>query len=121
MRNLNLVIILLVAVALGFVFTGCGNQEKIMSEMTGTWKSDMNSNLIRINLSGNQKTIEIGDNTVPVTVKKVDEGAYNVKVDAKTANGKISAWSFRQVWDNNGSEFSIKFNHDGKEETLTRG
>jgi hypothetical protein len=121
MRNLNLVIILSVFVALGFIFTGCGSTENMLSEMSGTWKSDKNSAPVNINLAGEQKAIEIGGNTVPVTVNKVDEGAFTIKVDAKPTSGKTSVWSLRQVWNDNGSAFTIKFGHDGEEETLTRG
>jgi hypothetical protein len=121
MRKLNFVMLISVVVALGFVFTGCGNTEKIMSEMSGTWKSDKGSTPITIHLAGKQKAIEIGGNTVPVTVNKVDETGRLVKVDAKPANGKASVWSFREVWNENGSSFTLKFGHDGQEETLSRG
>ena len=121
MRNLKLVIILMVVVAVSLMFTGCGAKENMMSEMTGTWKSDKSSSPIKINLSGEQKTIEIGDTTVPVTIKNVNEGAFMLTVDAKTANGKTLPWSFRQVWNGTGSAFTIKFDHNGEEETLTRG
>ncbi len=119
MRNLNLVIILMAIVAVSFMFTGCGGNENIMSEMTGTWKSDKDGAAIKINLSGEQKTIEIGGNAIPVTIKKIDESSYSVRVDAKLANGKTSEWSFRQVWDESGSSFIIKFDHNGEVETLT--
>jgi hypothetical protein len=92
MRNLNLVRIIVAIVAVVFMFTGCGSSGTIMSEMTGTWKSDKDGAAIKIDLSGEQKTIEIGGNAVPVTIKKVDESAYNVMVDAKLANGKTSEW-----------------------------
>ena len=121
MRNPKFVIVLVVVVAAGFMFSGCGGKDNMMSEMTGTWKSDKSSSPIKINLSAEKKNIEIGDTTVPVTIKKVDESAYVLTVDAKTANGKTAAWSFRQVWNSNGSTFTIKFDHDGEEETLTRG
>ena len=121
MRNMNLVIVLTIVVAMGFIFSGCSNQKNMMSEMTGTWKSDKNKEPIRINFSGEQMAIEIGSNAVPVTVNKVDEGACWIKVDAKPANGNAAVWSLMQVWDDNGSSFTIRFNHDGVEETLTRG
>jgi len=120
MRNLNLIRTLIVVTALGLLFAGCGGQDNILSEMTGTWKSDKASTPVKINLSGPQKTVEIGEKTVPVTVKKVDEGSYTVILDAKPANGKTMEWSFREVWNDNGSAFTIKFDHDGEEETLSR-
>ncbi|MFH1980805.1 MAG: hypothetical protein ABIL58_03065 [Pseudomonadota bacterium] len=121
MRNLNLVIIIAIVVALGFMVTGCSNKKNIVSEMTGTWKSDKNAEPIKIDLSGEQKAIVIGTNSVPVTVTNVDEGTNIVKVDAKPANGNAAVWSLRQVWNDNGSSFTIIFDHDGVEEKLTRG
>ena len=122
MRNLNLVIIVcIVVVALGFVSIGCSSKKDFVSEMSGTWKSDKNSEPIKINLAGEKKAIGIGNNTVPVTVKNVDEGSLIIKVEAKPANGNTAEWSLRQVWDDNGSAFTIKFDHDGEIETLRRG
>ena len=121
MRNLNLVLILTITVTLGFMYSGCSGTKNMMSEMTGTWKSDKSNEPVKINLSGEQKVIEIGGNTIPITINKIDEGSYLVKMDAKPANGNAALWSLRQVWDDNGSSFIIKFNHDGVEETLTRG
>jgi hypothetical protein len=107
-------------VALGFIFTGCGGGGGMLSEMNGTWQSDKGDDFIKLNLSGEQKFIEIGSNTVPITIKNIDEGSYIVTVDVKPANEKTSEWSFMQVWDDNGSAFTIKFDHDGEKETLTR-
>jgi hypothetical protein len=121
MRKLNFVMLISVMVALGFLFTGCGNAQKIMSEMSGTWKSDKGNAPVTIHLDGKQKAIEIGGNSVPVTVNKVDETALLVKLDAKPANGKAAVWSLREVRSENGSTFTIKFGHDGQEETLSRG
>jgi hypothetical protein len=97
MRNLNLVIFLMAMIVAGFMFTGCGGNETMMSEISGIWKSDKDGTSIAINLSGKQKNVEIGGNAFPVTVKKVDEGSYIVVVDAKLANGKTSEWSFIQA------------------------
>jgi hypothetical protein len=121
MRNCYLVIFLMVVGVFGFLYTGCSGSEDMLSQMTGTWKSNKDNNPVKINLSGDQKTIEIGDNAVPVTIKKVDKGSFMVTVDVKPANGKTSEWKFRQVWNDNGSTFTIKFDHDGEQETLTRG
>lgn len=121
MRNLNMLIIIAIVVALGFAFGGCSSKQSIVSEMSGTWKSDKTNEPIKINLSGDQKAIGIGGNTVPVTVKNIDEGTLMVKMEAKPANGSAAVWSLRQVWNDNGSSFIIKFDHDGEQETLSRG
>jgi len=119
MRNLNLIIMTAAIVAVVFMFTGCGGNNSIMSEMTGTWKSDKDGASIKIDLSGEKKVIEIGGKAIPVAIKKIDESSYSVRVDAQLANGKTSEWLFRQVWNDNGSSFTIKFDHNGEEETLT--
>lgn len=119
MRKLNLVVIIAAIVVVVFMFTGCSGNGTIMSQMTGTWKSAKDGAAIKINLSGEKKNIEIGGNTIPVTIKEVNESAYAVRVEAQLANGKTSAWTFRQVWSENGSSFTIKFDHNGEIETLT--
>jgi hypothetical protein len=121
MRNLNWLIALTIVVVSGFMYSGCGNQGNMISEMSGTWRSDKNSELIRINLSGDQKAIEIGSSSVPVAINEVDEGAYVIRMDANPANGDATVWSLKQIWDDNGSSFTLQFSHDGVEETLTRG
>lgn len=120
MRNHHLLTIMAIVVALGFVFSACANSN-ITKEMSGTWKSKSSDESIDINLAGDQKVITIGNEAVPVTVKNINEGAYMVRLDATPANGAPAEWLLRQVWNDNGSSFVIKFEHDGKEETLTRG
>ena len=119
MRNLNLVIMIAAIFAAVFMFTGCGSNGSIMSEMTGTWKSVKDGAAIRIDLSGEKKSVEIGGNAIPVTIKKVNESGYIVRVEAHLADGNTSEWTFRQVWNENGSSFTIKFDHNGEIETLT--
>ena len=119
MRNLNLVIMVTIVVALGFMFTGCGSSSNIMSDMSGTWKSQKSHETIKINLSGEKKTVEIGSTKIPITVSKVDAGSNLVMVKAKTENGQAATWSFQQMWNDNGSSFTIQFDHDGIEERLS--
>ena len=119
MRNRNLVIVLMAIVVAGMMFTGCGGNDTIVSQMTGTWNSAKDGAAIKINLSGEKKIIEIGGKAIPVTIKKINESAYIVRVDVQLENGKTSEWTFRQVWSENGSSFTIKFDHNGEVETLT--
>jgi len=120
MRNLNLLIACVLVAALGLVVIGCGGKQDIVSQMAGTWKSDKGGYPVKINLEGKDKSIEIGGKTVPVSLKNVDKGQYLVTVATTSLVSKTSEWSLIQVWDDNGSDFTIKFNHDGMEETLTQ-
>lgn len=121
MRTSNLLILLAIFAAAGFVFGGCGGKSEIASEMTGTWKSAKSGASIQINLSGERKSIEIGDRTVPVKVKNIDAGSYTVKLEATPGGGGPTEWSLLQVWNDSGSDFTIRFDHDGQREILTRG
>ncbi len=120
MRNLKQLIACVLVAALVLVVIGCGGKQDIVSQMTGTWKSDKSGYPVKINLTGNDKSIEINGKTVPVTVKNVDKGEYQVTVAATSLAGKTSEWSLIQVWDDNGSNFTIIFKHDGIEEPLAR-
>ena len=120
MRNLKQLITCVLVAALVLIVIGCGGKQDIVSQMTGTWKSDKGGYPVKINLTGNDKSIEIDGKSVPVTVKNVDKGEYQVTVAATSLAGKTSEWSLIQVWDDNGSNFTIKFEHDGMEEPLAR-
>ena len=120
MKNLYQLIACVLVAALVLVVTGCGGKQDIVSQMAGTWKSDKGDNPVKINLTGKDKSIEIGGKTVPVTLKNVDKGEYILTVTTTSLAGKTSEWSLIQVWDDNGSHFTIKFKHDGMEETLTQ-
>ncbi|MDX2440124.1 MAG: hypothetical protein QNK40_06185 [Desulfobacterales bacterium] len=120
MKNLKQLIACVLVAALVLVVIGCGGKQDIVSQMTGTWKSDKSGYPVKINLTGNDKSIEINGKTVPVTVKNVDKGEYQVTVAATSLAGKTSEWSLIQVWDDNGSNFTIKFEHDGMVEPLVR-
>jgi len=120
MKNLNQLIACVLVGVLGLVVIGCGGKQDIVSQMAGTWKSDKGGYPVKINLTGKDKSIEIGDKTVPVTLKNVDKGGYLVTVATTALNNKTSEWSLIQVWDDNGSDFMIKFKHDGMEEILTQ-
>jgi hypothetical protein len=120
MRNLNQLIACVLVGVLGLVVIGCGGKQDIVSQMAGTWKSDKGGYPVKIDLTGKDKFIEIGDKTVPVTLKNVEKGEYLVTVATTSPVSKTSEWSLIQVWDDNGSQFTIKFKHDGMEETLTQ-
>jgi hypothetical protein len=120
MRNLKQLIACVLVAALVLIVIGCGGKQDIVSQMTGTWKSDKGGYPVKINLTGNDKSIEIDGKTVPVKVKNVDKGEYQVTVAATSLAGKTSEWSLIQVWNDNGSNFTIKFKHDGMEEPLAR-
>lgn len=110
----------LIVVALGVAFTGCGGDSEILSQMSGSWKSNKSEDPIQIKFADKDKSITILGKNIPVEVKSVDKGKSEVTVSATPAAGQVTEWTLRQVWNDNGSQFTIDFDHDGTEERLSK-
>lgn len=110
----------LIIVALGAALTGCGGDGEILSQMSGTWKSNKNEDPIQIKIADEDKAITISGKRFPVKVKSVDKGKSEVTVYATPTAGQVTEWTLRQVWNDNGSQFTIDFDHDGTEERLSK-
>ena len=116
-RNLRYFILAL-AFALCVVFVGCsGGSENKLAEISGIWKRGNDGTTIEINLAGEQNFLKIGEKTVEATVKSVQDDV--ISLDVKTDNGQTEKWTLRQVWDDNGSSFSLAFRHNGTYDNLT--
>ncbi len=116
-RNLRYFILAL-AFALCVVFVGCsGGSGNKLAEISGIWKRGNDGTTIEINLAGEQNFLKIGKKTVAATVKSVQDDV--ISLDVKTDNGQTEKWTLRQVWDDNGSSFSLAFRHNGTNDNLT--
>ncbi|MDX2441977.1 MAG: hypothetical protein QNK40_15690, partial [Desulfobacterales bacterium] len=73
--------------------------------------------VIEINLTGEQNFLKIGEKTVEATVKNVQNDL--ISLDVKADNGQTEKWTLMQVWDDNGSTFSLAFNRNGSKDKLT--
>ena len=116
-RNLRYFILAL-AFALCVAFLGCsGGSGNKLSDISGIWKRGNDGTTIEINLAGEQNFLKIGEKTVEATVKSVQDDVISLNV--KTDNGQTEKWTLRQVWDDNGSSFSLAFRHNGTNDNLT--
>jgi hypothetical protein len=100
------------------VFFSCASVEKLEEEISGTWQRTEGDGVVAINLADESKSIVIGGKTYPAAVENVDIGTYLVSLKVKTESGPEETWTLRQVWNNNGSNFKLVFNHNGTQETL---
>lgn len=104
--------------ALIVIFVGCSSSSNSdFANFDGTWQNTANKQIVVLKISGKEKTISIGDKTLPVTVKKVGTDKFAVHISDKTLGEKD--WSMRRVWEDNGSSFTIKLEHDGTVDSLT--
>ncbi|MFO7665031.1 MAG: hypothetical protein R6V76_00225 [Desulfobacterales bacterium] len=115
--NFN-VLVRLACFALILIFVGCSTSiDSDYANLDGTWQNPLNNQKVIIKISGDHKTITIGDKTLPVSIKKVDVDIFTVHVSDKTLGEKD--WSLWRVWDDIGKSFTIKLEHDGTVDSLT--
>ena len=116
--NLN-AFVRLACFALIAIFVGCSTSgDSEFANLDGTWQNPLNQQKLVLKMSGDQKTIAIGDKTLPVTIKKVRPDTFMIHISDKTLGEKD--WSLARVWDDNGKSFTIKMDHDGTVDNLTR-
>ena len=116
--NLN-AFVRLACFTLLLIFVGCGSSgDSDWANLNGTWQNPANQQKVVIKMTGDPKTIAIGDKTLPITVKKVEEDTFMVHVSDKALGDKD--WKLVRVWDDNGKSFTIKLEREGAVDNLTR-
>ncbi len=109
---------LALAFVLCMVFVSCsGSSGDKLADISGIWKRGNDGTMIEINLAGEQNFLKIGDKTVEATVKSVKDDL--ISLDVKADNDQTEKWTLMQVWDDNGSTFSLAFRHNGTKDNLT--
>ena len=109
----------LVIISLIFGIIGCGDSGKSdLANFSGAWQNPSNHQKVLLNLSGDSKTIAIDGKTLPVTIKKDEADRYSLHVSDPALGEK--EWKVYRIWDDNGSTFTLRLEHDGKTEDLNR-
>lgn len=103
------------------ILIGCSGGETIQSQISGTWQRAQGEGTVEINLADDPKSLKIEGKTYHATIEKVDKGTHSVHLNVETTTGQMEAWTFRQIWDDNGSSFKIAFHRNGTQETLEPG
>ncbi len=112
-------VVLIVVFFLPFsMVIGCGSKGKLETQISGTWQRTQGDGTVEINLANNPKTLVFDGKTYSATIDKIDMGVYSVQLKVATGNGNTETWMLRQVWNDNGSSYSLAFNHSGTRETL---
>ena len=103
---------------MGLTITGCSKKSDLLQELSGQWQDNQTKSMVEIHLVGDAKSMTIDGQSYPVTVEKVDPGEYQVNLKVQNGNAQPEKWVLRQLWNDNGSEFNLAFNHNGKNEVL---
>ena len=97
---------------------GCGNEEKLETQISGSWQRTEGDGTVEINLGKSPMSLVFDGKTYAATIDKVDKGHNSVHLKVATDNGTSEEWILHQVWNDNGSTFKLAFRHNGAQETL---
>jgi hypothetical protein len=101
--------------------SACGSNADLAKQISGKWRSDQGTGTVSIKLDQDPKSIIFDGHAYQATVEEINKGAYLVKVNVTSENGQTEAWTFRQLWDDNGSTFNLAFGHNGATDKLVPG
>ena len=101
------------------LIAGCsgGNNKDLTKDISGTWQRAKGEGTVEIHLSQDPLSVTLDGKTFPATITKVDNGSYSLHIKVENS-GKPEEWILRQVWNDNGSDYSVAFIHDGTNEKL---
>ncbi|MFH1154885.1 MAG: hypothetical protein V1793_13810 [Pseudomonadota bacterium] len=107
------------AVLVGLFVNGCSSSSKtqFVDSIDGQWENSSGGPKLAIHFHGDKKSIELGDMTLPVTVKPVNDDT--ITMDAAAPAQSPKDWKIIRVWNGNGSGFGIALIHDGKRDDFT--
>jgi hypothetical protein len=107
--------------AIFFTFSlliSCSSGENLPAQISGKWQNAEGNCNVQISLATEPRTITFDGHTYPAAIDKVDMGVYSVHIKVEMETGQAEEWIIRQVWDDNGTDFDLAFNHNGTQEKL---
>jgi len=97
---------------------GGGGDTDLPKALSGTWQRAKGDGTVEINLAKDPMSVSMDGKTYPATISKVDNGTYSMHIKVQNGAGQPDEWILRQVWNDNGSDYSLAFIHDGTNEKL---
>lgn len=115
---MNYTVSLLSLILFFIVISGCGSNTDLAAQISGKWQVPKGADTIDIKLDSEPKSIAVDGHIYKAILENINEGSYLVKVKIETEQGNTEVWSFRQLWNDNGSAFRLAFTHGETTETL---
>jgi uncharacterized lipoprotein len=98
---------------------GCSSKKDILQEVSGIWQDDQDNGTIEIQLAGDAKAITVKGKSYPVSVASIEKDKNKVNLKVQNGGGKPELWTIRQIWDDNGSGFTLSINQGAENKVLT--
>lgn len=100
------------------LFIGCSSGDSLPKQISGKWQQAEGEGNVEINLVAEPKILKVDGQSYTATIEKVDTGANSVHLKVETKAGQPEEWTIHQIWDDNGTSFSLVVYHNGTQEKL---
>lgn len=117
-RNQKAIITMLAVVAFTLVCGCSGGSKDLTKDVSGSWQRAEGDGTVDINLVKDPLSVTVDGKTYPATITKVDNGSYSLHIAVENGAGQPEEWILRQVWSDNGSDYTLAFSHNGTHERL---
>ncbi len=95
-----------VLVAFGLAFASCGGGGAVKNGIDGVWKTEKGDEIVKINLAGENKTVEFDGQVHKAVIEKEDDKTVIVRIEEGETQSTVS---FSRMWNDNGSDFTLVF------------
>ena len=95
---------------LAMLSAGCAKKGDMLKEISGTWEARKGNELVKVQLVGDTKSVEIDGQKFPVKVDKINPDAYTVAIQVQDGSTQTQVWTLQEVWDDNGESFDLALN-----------
>jgi hypothetical protein len=107
------------SVVLGLMVLGCSSgKEKLLTDVSGVWDRGQDAGTVQFDLTGQKKTLELDGKSYSATIDTVNMDRLEVDLKVQNGDTQPEMWSVRQVWDDNGVDYKLVFDHEGQKEHL---
>jgi len=98
---------------------GCGGSNvDLPKDISGTWQRAEGNGTVEINLVKEPLSVTMDGKTYPAVISKVDKGSFSMHIKVENGGGEPEEWILREVWNDNGSDYTLAFFHHGTQEKL---
>lgn len=123
MKSRNVItLILIVVICTGLTIVGCSdNKGDILKQVSGQWQDTQDNSQVKIQLTGDSKSITVKGQTYPVTVDSVEPMNYVVSLKVQNGSAQPESWKLQQIWNEGGDGFKLAFFRNGQKDMLVSG
>ena len=91
----------------------CSGGGDLPNQISGTWQRSEDAGIVEVDLVKDPPQLKVDGRIYAATITKVDEGANSVYLTVQTEDGKTEEWILHQMWNDNGSGFTLALIHNG--------